>query len=227
MINGTVDPVSALDAPQEGMAGELPEVGTEIFLVLGEGVNFRSRLVSIGDDGSFEVAAPLESGAPVPPSAGEEFDVFWVPPRTRVVQACRLVATSDEPRLRWRLTPAGPPRVSNRREFVRGGGAAAVRLTVGGEGNEIDAALLDISEGGLRCWLDEPIEIARGEEARAVVQLGADDVHLSGKVHTIRDAPEGDPGRNLVLTFHTEESVAQMIRLYIRAWEITERRTAV
>jgi hypothetical protein len=202
---------------------ELPAVGTPMFLVLGEGVNFRSRLESVDGD-TFTVAAPLETAGPATLAPGHQFDVFWAPPRTRIVLPARLVDISAEAPFRWTLTATAAPRQSNRREYVRGGGGAVVRLTAGGH-KEIDGALLDISEGGLRCWIDEPVPLAPGDHLRAAVRLGTSgEVELSGTILTVRDAPQGDPGRHVVLTFDTEESLAQAIRLYVMTWEISERR---
>ena len=216
MLNSTADPEPAVEAG-------LPEIGSRIFLALGEGVNFRSRLESV-DGEAFDVAAPLETAGPAGRRPGDEFDVFWVPPRTRIVLPCRLVGISDVAPFRWTLTPTAPARASNRREFVRGGGGVLVRLEPASIDRSLEGALLDISEGGLRCWIDEPVRLAPGDRVRATAWLGAGEVDLSGTVHTIRDAPHGDPGQHLVLTFDTAESVAQMIRNYVLAWEISERR---
>ncbi|AEV85842.1 hypothetical protein ACWT_4823 [Actinoplanes sp. SE50] len=201
---------------------ELPAVGTPMFLVLGEGMNFRSRLEAVDGD-RFTVAAPLETAGPVVISAGQQFDVFWAPPSTRIVLPARLVAVSDEAPFRWSLTAAGLPQHSNRREFVRGGGGAAVRLTT--DDGEIEGALLDISEGGLRCWIDEPAALAAGGRMAAAVTLGAaGTIEVSGTILSVREAPYGDPGRHVVLTFDPRESAARAIRRYVMEWEINERR---
>ncbi|MBL7254168.1 flagellar brake protein [Paractinoplanes lichenicola] len=203
-------------------ATDLPDVGTALFLVLGEGVNFRSRLESV-DGETFTVAAPLETAGPAGFTPGQEFEIFWATPRTRIVLPTRLVALSDESPFRWRLTPTAAPRQSNRREYVRGGGGAAVRLAT--EEHSMEGALLDISEGGLRCWIDEPADLAPGDELRATVSLGPEnEVEVTGTILTVREAPHGDPGQHVVLTFTSGESLAQMIRLYVMTWEINERR---
>ncbi|MCU7724964.1 PilZ domain-containing protein [Actinoplanes sp. KI2] len=203
---------------------ELPVIGTPMYLVLGEHVNFRSRLESI-DTETFTVAAPLETTGHTAITSGHELDVFWAPPRTRIVLPCKLIAISGEAPYRWTLAPTQAPRQSNRREFVRGGGGAAVRLATGKR--DIDGALLDISEGGLRCWIDEPARLSPGDQLTAMVVLGEyGEVELTGTVLTVRDAPHGDPGQHIVLTFDTQESMAKMIRLYVRSWEINERRLA-
>ncbi|MBU2666176.1 PilZ domain-containing protein [Actinoplanes bogorensis] len=204
------------------VATDLPAVGTPMFLVLGEGVNFRSRLESVDGD-TFTVAAPLETTETAGLTPGRQFDVFWAPPRTRIVLPTRLVAVSDEAPYRWTLAPTEAPRQSNRREYVRGGGGAAVRLTT--ETTDAEGALLDISEGGLRCWMDEPTALAPGDRLTASVPLGtAGELEVEGTVYTVRDAPHGDPGQHIVLTFNTPESLARMIRHYIMEWEIADRR---
>ncbi|GAB2618395.1 hypothetical protein Aab01nite_32140 [Paractinoplanes abujensis] len=203
-------------------ATDLPDVGTAMFLVLGEGVNFRSRLESV-DGETFAVTAPLETAGPVAYTPGQQFEVFWATPRTRIMLPTRLVALSDEAPFRWRLAPTAAPRQSNRREYVRGGGGAAVRLTAGERA--LEGALLDISEGGLRCWIDEPAALSPGDELGATVSLGAEgEVEVTGTILTVREAPHGDPGLHVVLTFTSGESLAQMIRLYVMTWEINERR---
>jgi hypothetical protein len=203
-------------------ATDLPDVGTAMFLVLGEGVNFRSRLESV-DGETFTVTAPLETAGPVAYTPGQEFEVFWATPRTRIVVPTRLVALSDETPFRWRLTPTEAPRQSNRREYVRGGGGAPVRLAA--DELSVEGALLDISEGGLRCWIDEPAALAPGDELRATVSLGKEgEIEVTGTILTVRSAPHGDPGQHVVLTFDSGENLAQMIRLYVMTWEINERR---
>jgi hypothetical protein len=221
MINGTAGSVSAFDAARAA-AAEFPGIGTPIFLVLGEGVNFRSRLESI-EGGAFEVAAPLETTGPVI-ELGHEFEIFWAPPRTRIMLPCRLTGISDGAPFRWTLAPTANARQSNRREYVRGGGGAAVRLDADTIDRPVEGALLDISEGGLRCWIDVPASVAHGDQMRATVGLGATDVELSGTVHTVRDAPDGDPGQHVILTFDAKENVAQVIRRYVLSWEVGERR---
>jgi hypothetical protein len=186
-------------------------------------VNFRSRLETV-DGAAFTVAAPLETSGPAVLGPGHEFEVFWAPPRTRVVLPCRLIAVSDEAPYRWTLTPTAPARHDNRRQFVRGGGGAVVRLDVDLAGQSAEGVLLDISEGGLRCWIDQPMSLAIGDQVGATVWLGTGEARLKGVVHTVRAAPHGDPGQHLILTFDSPEDMGRMIRQYILAWEIGERR---
>ncbi|MEU4563686.1 PilZ domain-containing protein [Actinoplanes sp. NPDC023936] len=202
---------------------ELPEAGTTVFLVLGDGINFRSRLETVDGD-AFTVSAPLETAGPAVLEPGQEFEIFWAPPRTRVVLPCRLIAVSDDAPYRWTIAPIAPARHDNRRQFVRGGAGAVVRIDAHPGGQTTEGVLMDISETGLRCWIDQPLPVRPGDQVRATVWLGTGEAQLDCVVHTMRAAPHGDPGQHLILTFETPEDVARMIRQYVLAWEIGERR---
>ncbi|GGN24048.1 hypothetical protein FHR83_002855 [Actinoplanes campanulatus] len=201
---------------------ELPEIGTTVFLAMGEGLNLRSKLQAV-EGGALIVTAPLETTGLTVFEPGREFEIFWAPPRTRVLLPCRLTAVSDSPP-RWTLVPAGGARHDNRREFIRGGAGAAVRLDAEVNGQPAEGALLDISEGGLRCWIDQPTTLSQGDRVSATVLLNTAEVRVSGVVHAVRPAPHGDPGQHLVLRFDAKEDVARMIRRYVFAWEIDEYR---
>src|SRR5690349_7888996 len=122
MSNGAAGSIS-----NAGGAGavEMPEIGTPVFLVVGEGLNLRSKLESV-DGGTLTVTAPLETVGLQMFEPGREVEIFWAPTRSRVVLPCRLTAVSEKPPMRWTLAPAGPARHDNRREFVRGGAGAVV-----------------------------------------------------------------------------------------------------
>jgi hypothetical protein len=199
---------------------ELPRVGTAMYVVHAEGVNYRSRLESI-DGETLSVAAPLETADADAPRPGQIVEVFWAQPRARIILPCRLVEIAESP-YRWVLEPIAAPVISNRREYVRGGGGPEVELA-GEEEQRITGRLLDISEGGLRCWVSSPAELKVGDKMQAWVTLGAGDVEVEGAVHTVREADE-EPGHHVILTFRTPEQVARVIRQHVYAWEIAERR---
>ncbi|MBB4750306.1 PilZ domain-containing protein [Actinoplanes lobatus] len=223
MSNGVAGSMS-VPAVEGAPPIELPEIGGTVFLAMGEGLNLRSKLLAI-DGGALLLSAPLETTGLTVFEPGREIEIFWAPPRTRVVLPCRLTEISDSPP-RWTLVPAGGARHDNRREFVRGGAGAVVQLETGVNGQSAEGALLDISEGGLRCWIDQPTTLSQGDRVEATVWLGDAEARLSGVVHTIRQAPHGDPGEHLILRFGAKEDVAKVIRQYILAWEIGERRLA-
>lgn len=199
---------------------QLPRVGTAMYVVHAEGVNYRSRLESV-DGETLSVAAPLETTDQDVPRPGQIVEVFWAQPRARIILPCRLVEVADAP-YRWVLEPVAAPVISNRREFVRGGGGPPVELA-GDEDQRINGRLLDISEGGLRCFVSNPAKLKVGDKMQAWVSLGAGEVEVEGAVHTVREAAE-EPGHHVILTFRTPEQVARVIRQHVYAWEIAERR---
>ncbi|GIF07370.1 PilZ domain-containing protein [Actinoplanes siamensis] len=203
---------------------ELPEIGSPMFLALGDGVNFRSRLEAVDED-TFSVAAPLETTGPEGFLPGYEFEVFWVPPRTRIVMPVLLKQVSDSAPFRWALFPTAEPVISNRREFARGGAGAPIRLFGEWGPQYLQGKMLDISEGGLRFWVPDATAFREGDYMRALVWLGNGEAELKGKVYAVRPANDG-PGFHVVLIFKTVDPLAQMIRQYVIAWEIGERRKA-
>ena len=205
---------------------ELPEIGSPMFLALGQGVNFRSRLESVDGD-TFSVAAPLETNAAEEGfRPGYEFEVFWVPPRTRMLMPVLLKDVSDHAPFRWTLFPTAEPTISNRREYARGGGGAPLRLFGEWGTQYLQGQMLDISEGGLRFWMPENKQVREGDQMRALVWLGNGETEVKGRVYAVRPAPD-EPGQHVVLIFKTVDPLAQMIRQYVIAWEISERRKAL
>jgi hypothetical protein len=199
---------------------QLPRVGTAMYVMHSEGVNYRSRLESV-DGATLSVAAPLETTGDDVPRTGQLVEVFWAEPRVRVILPCKLVEIAESP-YRWVLEPIAEPVVSNRREYVRGGGGPAVELA-DYEDQRLGGRLLDISEGGMRCWVPTPGDMKVGDKMQASVALGAGEVEVEGAVHTVRAAVE-EPGHHVILTFRTPETVARVIRQHVFAWEIAERR---
>jgi c-di-GMP-binding flagellar brake protein YcgR len=200
---------------------DLPQVGTPMYLTAAQGVNYRSRLEAI-DGQMLSLSAPLETTDTEPPRPGQLIDVYWAQLRARVIVPCRMVETGTEAPFRWIVEAVGAPQQSNRREYVRGGGGVPVRLASEPEATVV-GRLLDISEGGLRCWVPEAPSIGAGDQLLASVPLGRHEVELTGAVHTVRDA-YGEPGKHMILTFQTGERVARVIRQHVFAWEIEERR---
>jgi hypothetical protein len=194
-----------------------------MYVVHNQEVNYRSRLESI-DGETLSVAAPLETTGPDAPRPGRVVEVFWAQPRARIVLACKLMEVAESP-YRWVLEPIAAPVVSNRREYVRGGGGAPVELADFGD-QRITGRLLDISEGGLRCWVAAPAGMKVGDKMQAWVALGAGRVEVEGAVHTVREAID-ESGHHVILTFRTPEQVARVIRQHVYAWEIAERRREV
>ena len=200
---------------------DLPQIGTPMFVAHSEGVTYRSRLEA-ADGTTLRLAAPLETSGSVP-RPGHKLDVYWAQPRCRVVLLCRVVEIAETAPFQWVLEAVGNPVASNRRRYVRGGGGGPVRLAAE-EGDEaVSGRLLDISEGGLRCWVARAPRVGTGDPLQASVPLGRTQVELTGAVHAVRDAYD-EPGQHVILRFEAGEREAQLIRQHVFATEIAERR---
>ncbi|BEL03205.1 hypothetical protein Q0Z83_013960 [Actinoplanes sichuanensis] len=200
---------------------EFPPVGTPVFLTADAEATYRSRLEEV-DGMQIAVAAPLETTDRITLQPGQKLDLFWAQPRSRAVLPCRLVSAGDDASSRWVLEAVGAPAISNRRQFVRGGGGGALHLMADEQG-PLGARLLDISEGGLRCWTEHAVQAAVNDRIQAAVSLHGGKVEIDGVVHAVRDAWDM-PGYNVVMRFQAEEPLAQSIRQHIFAAEIAERR---
>lgn len=203
---------------------DIPRIGTPVYVEDVTGVNYRTRLEEVDGD-TLRVAAPLETTGIRAPAPGHKFDVYWAQTRARVILPCRLLGVADVSPFRWILAADGTPRTSNRREYVRGGvgTGAAVRLAVARTANSVEGRLLDISEGGLRCWVSEAPKVGASKHLVVSVRLGKDEMDLPAAVVAVRDALD-EPGKHVILSLQIGERMAQLIRKHVFAWEIAERR---
>jgi PilZ domain-containing protein len=206
----------------EDLVVDLPRIGTSMYVAHEDGVNYRSRLEAVEGD-RLVLAAPLETTLADIPLPGHLVEVFWAVPRARVILPTRMVAAGDVAPFRWELEAVGSPRTSNRREYVRGGGGGPVRLAAGDTNDFVVGRLLDISEGGLRCWVSHEPKVGADGRMLVSVPLGRNELSLESSVHTVRDAFD-EPGKHVVLRFETSEKEARLIRQHVFAWEIAERR---
>lgn len=80
----------------------------------------------------------------------------------------------------WRLAPTQPPSVHQRRAFVRVSDTLRVDLCRGEQ--HWSAGLCDLSEGGVRCVVLQPDDLAVGHELRVSLQLESRTVEVSAVV---------------------------------------------
>jgi hypothetical protein len=90
----------------------------------------------------------------------------------------------------------------------------------------LDGRLLDISEGGLRCWVPAAAGIKVGDRMAASLRLETGDLEVEGTVFIVRDA-FGEAGQHLVVTFQSDETTARLIRRHVFACELAERRRSI
>jgi hypothetical protein len=101
------------------------------------------------------VSAPLDlSQRPLSLPPGEHLDVIWRGPDDLRALPAVLVAAEFGERPWWRLRSAGVARRGQRRDAVRA--PLTIPVRVGPEPAPITGNTIDVSEGGLRCLLDDP-----------------------------------------------------------------------
>ena len=130
-------------------------------------LEYRSRVEGIGDR-AITVAQPLDLMADHDPELGTDLLVTWGTERGIAVVPVRLIASFVEGHLRlWSLAVLGAGWIEQRRRFVRVPASGVATLDPQTEESEgpVKVALLDISEGALRCTVD----------VAAAADLGYDD----------------------------------------------------
>jgi hypothetical protein len=106
------------------------------------------------DDDELIVSAPLDrSQRPVSLPIGEHLEVVWRAADELCALPAVLASVEVGERPMWRLRRAGVLRRGQRRDAVRAPLAIPVRL--GPDAAPISGTSVDVSEGGLRCILDE------------------------------------------------------------------------
>ncbi len=104
-------------------------------------------------DDDLIVSAPLDrSQRPVPLSVGEHLEVVWRSADELQAFPVVLVAVELGERPRWRLRAAGVVRRGQRRDAVRA--PLTIPVRIGPPPAPATGVTVDVSEGGLRCILD-------------------------------------------------------------------------
>jgi hypothetical protein len=173
-------------------------------------------------------------------------DVSWQlsRPGSAIFDVERLVAVGWRARGSWYSAPirevragaedaaccqvvfAEEPRPSNRRRFVRGAGGETVQLSdvsSGGETVLATGTLVNLSEGGLRCWLPD-VEHAPAAEAFVRISLGDKAIKAAARLHTVRKLTRGHGIEATLIFSQLYEAEAQLIRKHIYESELAARR---
>lgn len=135
-------------------ADQPPEVNTLVDVRFDDGREFPSR-VEDGDGDRLVLAAPFGGGIE-PPEIGTVVDVCWTSRRGRYVAPVRLLEIRHAKLAFWVVEIAGWIELQQRRNFVRAGGGEPVRIrtTDPRDTSTLIGRIVDISEGGLRCWVN-------------------------------------------------------------------------
>lgn len=213
------------------MSGPELEVNTLIEISIPDGPQLASR-VEDSDGSILTLAGPpslLE-----PPEPGDTIRLLWsAGPRGRYVVPVELVEIVKGTLPLWRVKLAGEPAIEQRRRFARVPVQEPVQLR--GKSNEdIQARIVDISEGGLRCRLEEDalkegvlVEDVLDEGQAVAISMRLDDRAFSVRGQVLRIfRGQSSKDLELVITMHLDESDAGFIRRYVMREQIRARRAA-
>jgi len=202
-------------------------VNSLVEVILDDARTYRSRMEDVAD-GLLTVAAPIGVGDVEPPQVGDVFELAWADRKARHLVSVRLAALTKERPCRWLVEVDGEARRDNRRNFMRaGGGGEQVRMA---RPEVEDAApvlgrLIDVSEAGIRCWLAS-CDFTPGEFVQIQATLRDNSLGLVGQVLSVRQPGASGKGADLVVTYQVDEASAQVIRRYVMAYDLAERRLA-
>lgn len=167
--------------PEEIPAPILPEMRQRVHVRLGRWAVSLPSIVEDIEGSDIILGAPLDLAEDQQPAAGERLLVMWEDQAGPHTLPCSFVAVVPRELPQWRLTPDGVAKDEQRRRHIRAstdGMATVVR-----DQRPMNAALLDVSEGGLRCRLEDPDDVAGvGDLISCGLKVGGKDLDLRGKV---------------------------------------------
>jgi hypothetical protein len=202
-----------------------PAVNTLVDIRFPDGREYPSRVEDLEGE-TLRLAAPFNIGVE-PPRPGDEFEVRWTAgPRGRYLAPIRLVTEIRAHVKTWHVEVAGPIWIEQRRRFVRGGGGEKIKVrpTESAPGPELIGEVVDLSEGGLRCWVGRGA-LDVGQPVMVTVGLGTEEIELTGTVLRV-STRELSRGLDLVVAFDLTDGLASLVRRYVMRQQLIARRSA-
>jgi hypothetical protein len=216
------------------MSGPELEINTLIEIDIPDGPQLPSR-VEDSDGSILTLAGPpslLE-----PPEPGDPIRLLWSAGlRGRYVAPVELVEIVKGTLPLWRVKLAGETSIEQRRRFARVPVPVPEPVQLRGKpaDKDIQGRIIDISEGGLRCRLDEDaleegvlVDDALGEGQAVSISTRLDDHALSARGRVLRIfRGQSSKDLELVITMHLDENDAGFVRRYVMREQIRARRAA-
>lgn len=119
--------------------------------------------------------APISRVAP-----GTELVLRWTTPAGLHELAVTLVGLPCHRVALWKLKPLAGPVVDQRREYLRAPDALPTVLTRGT--HRWQGIAIDISEGGARCVVDEPADLALGDVLHAAIDVDGEPIAVEATI---------------------------------------------
>jgi c-di-GMP-binding flagellar brake protein YcgR len=176
----------------------LPDLRQRVHLRL---ARWSVSLPSLVEDilaGEILLAAPLDLAEGLAPEKSERLLVMWEDDGGPHTLPCSFAATVPRELPQWRVQPDGLARDDQRRRHVRA--STDGKVTIVRDQQAHAGTLLDLSEGGLRCRLEDvEAVVGVGDLVSCVVRLGLKELDLRGRVGQVH-LEIGEP-RVLAISF--------------------------
>ena len=193
-----------------------PRTGQRVEVEL---VATRERMVAVVDDA--RPPQQLHLREPVTPEGGPigrvplgaQLRMWWTTPAGLHELAVVLDGLPWNRVPLWRLVPLMTPVVDQRRSYLRAPDAIDATLTRGP--SEWHGTVVDISEGGARCVVDEPSDLRDGDVVRLGLEIDGQPITVHAEVLAIQllDAPLDEVQRATVrMRFEALGRAADVVR---------------
>lgn len=211
--------------PEEIAPPVLPELRQRVHVRLARWSVSLPAVVDDVTDQAVIVGAPIDLGEDQQPDAGERLSVLWEGQAGPHTLPCSFGAVVPRELPQWRLLPDGMAKSDQRRRHVRA--ATEGRATVVRDREVLPAALLDVSEGGLRCRLERPDAIAGvGDLVSCSFSAAGRDLDLRGRVVQVH-LDVGKPRVLAVSFLDTTSHQADELRRHVFAEQARSRSRTV
>lgn len=205
------------------MTENLPEINSLVDVRFPDGREYPSRIEDVNDT-TMSIAAPFGGGVE-PPEIGSTVDLCWTGPRGQYRALVRLLELHREHVRRWTVELAGPVQLAQRRRYVRAGAAGEpVTIRVNETEVSVTGRAVDLSEGGMRCWVTEG-EVAAGQQVTVTIGLDDNQLSVNGEVLRVLERRTGK-GLDVVIVFDLAEAAADVVRRYVMRAQLLARRLA-
>lgn len=205
------------------MTDEIPDINDLIDIRFPDGREFASRVEDVTDT-TLSVAAPFGGGVE-PPEIGSTVDLCWTGPRGQYRAPVRLLSIERSNVRSWTVELAGPVELAQRRRYVRATAAGEpVTIRVNESDVTVTGRAVDLSEGGLRCWVTEG-EVAAGAQITVTIGLDDNQLAVNGEVLRVMERRTGK-GLDIVIVFDLAEAAADIVRRYVMRAQLLARRLA-
>ena len=152
-------------------------------------------------------------GAPIPRvPVGKQLLLRWTTPAGLHEVAVVLVDFPFNRVQLWKLVPLKTPVIDQRREYLRAPDALQALLAHGT--HRWHGVVIDLSEGGARCVVEEPADLVVGSRLEVVIDVDGEAIAVAADLLSVEpmEGPIETPRATIRLRFHELGRAADIVR---------------